>query len=160
MAKPPAKKPTASKKRADKRGTPKAKGTIKPKHGGRIGNPPHVPTPELRKLAETHAAVGTPQWAIAEEMDISEDTLQRHYAKELRLGLVRMNARVGSMIANKALAGDGDMQKFWASRRDPAFKSKNELSTPPGQPLEFRNLTDEEIKARIAEHEARRRAGE
>jgi adenosyl cobinamide kinase/adenosyl cobinamide phosphate guanylyltransferase len=40
------------------------------------------------------------------------------------------------------------------------FRSKQELSTPPGQPLEFRNLSDEEIDKRIAEHEARRRAGE
>jgi hypothetical protein len=120
-----------------------------------------VPTPELRLIAETHAAVGTPHWAIAAEMDISADTLERHYKRELELGLIRMNARIGSSIGKKALDGDGDMQKFWMARRGgPAWSSKQELSTPPGQPLEFRNLSDEDVKARIAEHEARRRAGD
>jgi hypothetical protein len=159
-AKKPAKKPAPAKKRAaDKRGTPKGGGSIKPKHGGRIGNPPHEPTAELKKIAETHAAVGTPQWAIAEEMGISEDTLQRHYAKELRLGLIRMNARIGSAVAKKALEGSSEHERFWLARRGgQAWANKQELSTPPGQPLEFRNLSDEEINARIAEHEARRNA--
>jgi hypothetical protein len=81
--KAPARKPAAKKlsaaepvKKIDKRGTPKGAGVTKGKGGGgKIGNPPHVPTPELRKLAETHAAVGTPHWAIAAEMAISLDTL-------------------------------------------------------------------------------------
>jgi hypothetical protein len=44
--------------------------------------------PSNRKIAETHAAVGTPHWAIAAEMGISEDTLERHYRRELELGLI------------------------------------------------------------------------
>lgn len=160
---PAPRKAPAAKKRAlqaakepDKRGTPKGRGTIKA-NGGQIGNPPHKPSAEGRKIVETHAAVGTPHWAIAAELGISPDTLERHYRKELDMGLIRMNARIGSSIAKKALEGDADMQKFWLARRGgAAWANKQQLSTPPGQPLEFRNLSDDEINARIAEHEARR----
>lgn len=142
--KSPAKK---SAKKVDRRGCPKGKATIAggpgAKNGataskGRIGNPPHVPTPELRRIAETHAAVGTPHWAIAAEMGISHRTLSLHYKEELELGLIRMNARVGSGIAKKALDGDSDMQKFWMARRGgPAWANKQNLehSGPDGGPI-------------------------
>lgn len=169
MAKKPVKKPAAKKlpapkpkpkKRKDKRGTPKGRATMK-SNGGAIGNPPHVPTPEGRKLANDLASYGLPQWAIAEMLSISESTLQLHYSKEIRLGTPRMIARAANMVAQGVLDGDKDYVKFFLARRGgPSWSSKQELSTPPGQPLEFRNLSDEEVMAKIAEHEARRRAGE
>lgn len=131
-------------KRKDRRGTPKGKGSAAGRNGGRIGNPAHKPTPELRKIAETHAAVGTPQWAIAIEMGISEDTLKRHYDKDLKIGLIRMNARVGSSVAKKALDGDADMQKFWLARRGGAAwmnKQAHEHSGPQGRPIETRDMS-------------------
>lgn len=136
--------PKKAAKKVDRRGCPKGQAAIPGGPGakqgataskGRIGNPPHVPTEEQRKIAETHAAVGTPHWAIAAEMGISERTLDIHYRVELDRGLIRMNARVGSAIAKKALAGDGDMQKFWMARRGgPAWanKQQTELSGPDG----------------------------
>jgi hypothetical protein len=143
-------------KRQDRRGTPKGKGSVAGRNGGRIGNPAHEPTPELRKLAETHAAVGTPHWAIAIEMGISEDTLNRHYDKELKIGLIRMNARVGSSVAKKALDGDPDMQKFWLARRGGAAwmnKQSHEIGGIAGRPIETRDmskLSNEQLAALAA----------
>lgn len=140
----------------DKRGTPKGKATHKGGRGGQIGNPPHKPTPDQRKLANDLASYGIPQWAIAEMMDISEDTLKRHYAKELRLGEPRMVVRAANMVAKGVLAGDKDYVKFFLARRGgPAWTNKqsHEHSGPKGKPIEHRDmsgLTDAQLEALAA----------
>lgn len=154
IKRPPAKKATAKKpiakpaKKIDKRGTPRGKGTVRA-NGGRIGNPPHKPTPELRALARDLAAYGLPHWAIAEMMkvegkSISEDTLERHYSNELAIGVHSMNAKASQMVAKGVLSGDKDYVRFWLARRGgPAWTNKqaHEHTTPPGRPMETRDMT-------------------
>jgi hypothetical protein len=79
------KKPTN--RRPDKRGTPKGKGTAAggpgattsgKKRKGRIGNPRYVVTAEDRIRVEAMVTAGAQQWYIAEQLGVSEDTLQRH----------------------------------------------------------------------------------
>lgn len=153
-AKPKA-KATAAKKRADKRGAPKGKGTISGKkvNGGRIGNPPFKPTDEQRIQVEAYVAAGAQQWLIAEYLGISTDTLQRHFAVELEHGTARVNAKVGSSIVKKALDGDADFMRFYAARRA-GWKTTTavEQSGPGGSPIQhevgerhdFSNLTIDE----------------
>lgn len=129
-------KPSAPKK-PDRRGTPKGKATSAGLNGrGRIGNPPHEPTRENRRIVETHAAVGTPHWLIAEELNLSEDTLERHYRSELDRGLLKINARIGGRLAKAALDGCKTRQIFWMKTRA-GWKdtSRLEHSGPNGAPI-------------------------
>lgn len=123
----------AAKKRQDKRGTPKGAGTVRAS-GGKIGNPPFEATAEQRKLVESHAAVGTPHEIIAELLDISADTLVRHFRKELDQGLARMNSRIGGLVAKAALGGCKTRQIFWMKTRA-GWATRHELSGPGGGPI-------------------------
>jgi hypothetical protein len=159
--KSPVKPPRAPKKRPDRRGCPKGGGVRKGGAGartsgskpkGRIGNPPHVRTAQNAIRIEAMVAAGAEQWFIAEELGLSEDTLQRHYRPELDHGKKRVDWKVGGSIAQKALAGDPDFQKFYAARRA-GWKTTTavEASGPDGGPIEYRNLSEEELDARIKE---------
>lgn len=131
-------KPKPKAPRKDRRGTPAGLATAAGPHGGAIGNPPFVPTKEQRRLVETHAAVGTQHELIAELMDISGDTLVKYFAKELRLGRAKINARIGASVAKKALEGSAKHEFFWLKTRG-GYSSKQELehSGPGGKPLEI-----------------------
>lgn len=164
MAKPPtkaaAKKPRAKKtpaKKPDRRGTPKGKAVAVAPHGrGRIGNPEHVPTAEQRKIVETHAACGTPHWLIALELQITEPTLYKYYRQELDTGLLRVNARIASLIAKQALGGCKTSQIAWMKSRG-GWAEKNaliltgpgggavELAAVPRNP-DLKKLSDEEAE--------------
>jgi hypothetical protein len=122
MAKPPAKTSAtpAPKKRTDKRGTPKGRGTRKGGKGGkggRIGNPPFEATDEHRVTVRAMVAGGSQQWVIAHYLGISEDTLRRHFKLELEHGKLLVDGKVGGSIAQKALAGDAEMEKFYMRTR-------------------------------------------
>jgi hypothetical protein len=144
----------APKVKKDRRGTPKGKGVVVGRNGGRIGNVKHVATDELKKLVETHAACGTPHWLIALEIGIAESTLYEHYRYQLDTGLLRVNARIGSLVAKQALNGDRASQSLWLkSRGGWTDKSQLVLSGPNGQPIELaaaprnpdlKKLTDKE----------------
>lgn len=150
MAKAPA-------KRTDRRGTPKGKGIAKggpgatssgKKRKGRIGNPPHKPTDENRIRVDAMVTAGAQQWLIAEELGLSEDTLQRHYRSQLEHGSHRALSKIGSSMIKRALDGDHDAAKFVLARRA-GWKTGTELSGPDGGPIEYRNLSDDELDARI-----------
>lgn len=119
------------------RGTPKGKGVVVGRNGGgRIGNPAFKPTDEQKKIVETHAACGTPQWLIAMELGITEPTLTKYFRFELDTGLLRVNARISACIAKQALNGCRTSQNNWMRGRG-GWSNSLLLSTPPGQPLEM-----------------------
>jgi hypothetical protein len=123
----------------DHRGTPKRKGTVKPKHGGRIGNPPFKPTDEQRLIVNSMVAGGARQAIVAAYLGISEDTLTRHFRNELDMGHEMVVAMVGSSFTQKALAGLIDYQKFFLARRGgAAWKAAStvEMSGPGGTPIQ------------------------
>jgi hypothetical protein len=136
----PAEKPqktakTKPGKPATRRGTPKGKAVVAARNGGRIGNPKFAPTDEQRKFVETHAACGTPHWLIALEMKpspISETTLREYFRHELDTGLLRVNARIASLVAKQALSGCKTSQLAWLKSRG-GWAEKNALIlTGPG----------------------------
>jgi hypothetical protein len=128
----------AQKAKKDARGTPKGRGTVSAK-GGKIGNPPFVPTDEQRAIVRTHAACGTPHWLIAEvgfTPPISVDTLTRHFRNELDTGLLQVNSRMASLIAKQGLGGCRTSQRLWMTTRGGwSVKSTQEFTGPDGGPI-------------------------
>ena len=81
--------------------------------------PKFVPTPELREMVRSHAAVGTPQKVIARMLKVrSPKTIRKYFRDELDLGLAEANATVaGSLYKNATEGRDTHAQKFWLLTR-------------------------------------------
>jgi hypothetical protein len=142
----------------DARGAPKGAGVIEPEHGGRIGNPKHVPTQEnrekVRTLAKTFPAHA--RHFIARLIGVSVSTLDRHYDDDMLLGRAEMLAAVGAQVVNRALdaskldnaKGDLDAQKFILARLG-GWSTKLEVTGRDGGPVQVKdfdlsNLSDDE----------------
>jgi hypothetical protein len=59
-------------------------------------------------------SVGTPHDVIARAIGVSEPTLYRHFAHELKSGKAEIHAAIGKSITAMALAGDKTMMIFFA----------------------------------------------
>lgn len=92
-----------SEERDDKRGAPPGAGVITPPHGGRIGNPPHVPTDETRRQVRELAGLQISQQEIADVMGVSADTIQRHYADDFHQGRAAFALKMRKHAFNLAL---------------------------------------------------------
>jgi len=102
--------------KTDRRGTPPGCATIDAKSvggaGGRIGNPPFVPTEQMRSDVRTWIKI-TDAASIALKLGISRDTLDRHFKKELAEGRFEAVAHIGGHLLKKAMSGNLDAQKFY-----------------------------------------------
>lgn len=142
----------------DARGAPKGAGTVQPEHGGRIGNPPHVPTQEnrdkVRTLAKTFPAHA--RHYIARLIGVSVSTLDKHYGDDMELGRAEMLAAVGAQVVNRAMdaskvdsaKGDLDAQKFILARLG-GWSTKLEVTGKDGGPIQHKdfdlsNLSEDE----------------
>lgn len=94
-------------KKVDRRGAPP----------GHKGNPPHIPTDENRKIVKALTAYGVPQEDIARQLQISADTLARHYRRELDTAAVEANARMAETLFQAGLKGDVRAMMFWLKTR-------------------------------------------
>lgn len=65
---------------------------------GRVSNVPHEKTEVLSHKVKMLRALGNSYEAIALACDFSVDTLTRHYTRELEIGKMEANNRVGSAI--------------------------------------------------------------
>lgn len=72
-------------------------------NGSRIGQAAHVKTDAVSNKVRMMAGVGMPQKVIALACDVSVDTLNRHYRRELDLGGTDANTQVGAAIFQNAL---------------------------------------------------------
>lgn len=151
-----AKEPTTSRKSEksgkrpdDARGAPPGAGVYEPPHGGRIGNPPFVPTEEQRAKVRTYAKTfpAHGEHFIARLMGFSRDTLRRHFADDIELGRAEMLAAVGSQMINRAMnadsetaKGDIDAQKFILARLG-GWTTKVEMTGRGGRPIEHVDLS-------------------
>ena len=140
--------------RDDRRGTPPGRGTIVPAHGGRIGNPPFVPTEaqrmKVRQLAKAFPVNG--EHHIARLCGFSKQTLRRHFLDDLELGRAEMLAALGAQMVNRALdaekadehgqklaKGDLDAQKFVLARLG-GWSTKVEHAGPDGGAIPIRTF--------------------
>lgn len=79
---------------------------------------PHEPTEKTRAEVAALTSFGNTQVEIAGYLDVSEDTLRRHYRDELDNSVVRANAKVAAKLYRKAI-DDNDIkaQIFWLKTR-------------------------------------------
>ena len=66
------------------------------------GQLPHVPTAETRTQAETLSGYGTSHQHIAAFIGLARETLEKHYERELQIGALKANAKVGAAQFTRA----------------------------------------------------------
>lgn len=77
----------------------------------------HIPTDESRRMVKALAAVGIRHEDIAAKIEISADTLVKHYKRELDDGRVDANAAVAKSLYEQAKAGNTTAMIFWLKTR-------------------------------------------
>lgn len=77
----------------------------------------HIPTDESRKLVRSLSAVGIRYVDIAQKLEISDDTLVKHYKKELEDGRIDANASIGQTLFQQAKDGNTSAAIFWLKTR-------------------------------------------
>lgn len=111
-------------------------------NGGRIGNPPFVPTDAQRQEVLTLSKVAS-QEIIATILGISVDTLARHFRKELDMGAAQAVAMVGGKLLEKALKGHGPSINFYlATRGKGSYTKRVELTGANGGPIRTFDLSN------------------
>ena len=103
----------------------------------------HIPTEETRKLVRSLSAVGIKYVDIAGKLDISDDTLVKHYKKDLEDGRIDANASIGQTLFQQAKNGNTAAAIFWLKTRA-QWKETNalEVSGADGAPLAVKWLTE------------------
>jgi len=79
---------------------------MEPKEKRPRGRPPHVPTDRDRRQVEVMTGLGLTQEQIGKILNVSEDTLQRHYADEIASGVAKANVQVAQNLFNIATSRD------------------------------------------------------
>src|SRR5687767_5995576 len=105
----------------------------------RNGRPPHQPDAASRRLVEHHAAIGTPHQTIAKLLQLSLNTLKKHYGGELELGLARANAVVGGRLFEEARKGHVVAAIFWMKTRG-GWRETAKVEHSGGTSLEVRQV--------------------
>ena len=77
----------------------------------------HIPTDETRKLVRSLSAVGIKYVDIASKLEISDDTLVKHYKKDLEDGRTDANASIGQTLFQQAKNGNTAAAIFWLKTR-------------------------------------------
>lgn len=77
----------------------------------------HKPTDENRRIVKMMSAVGVRHEDIASKLDIDDDTLRKHYRKELNEGRTEANAAVAQTLFQQAKAGNTTAMIFWLKTR-------------------------------------------
>lgn len=117
------------------------------KPAGRIGNPPFEPSEEQRQTVKTYAVVLT-QAQLAAHMGISEDTLQRHFRKEIDQATAMAVASIGSKLFKKASDGNLAAMIFFLKTRG-KWNSRIEVTGAGGGPIKTFDLSrysEEELR--------------
>jgi hypothetical protein len=118
--------------------------------GGMIGQRPHIPTDETRAEVRRLAKVVS-QDAIAAIMDVSIETIRRHYKKEFDQGKAEAVAKLGAEVLTQALNGDKRSRNFYLRTQGARYgwSSKIEITGKEGGPIEtvdLSRLTDEQLE--------------
>ena len=74
---------------------------------------PHMPTIELRQRVCDLVMSGAPIHIICEILDINDDTLRKHYNKELNTAKTIAIERIGKTVYQQALEGDSKAQALY-----------------------------------------------
>ncbi len=77
----------------------------------------HFPDEKSRLLVKSLSAVGIRFVDIAAKLDITDDTLRKHYKQELELGRIDANASIGNTLFQQAKNGNTSAAIFWLKTR-------------------------------------------
>ena len=77
----------------------------------------HIPTDESKKLVRSLSAVGIKYVDIASKLEINDDTLVKHYKKDLEDGRTDANASIGQTLFQQAKNGNTAAAIFWLKTR-------------------------------------------
>jgi predicted ArsR family transcriptional regulator len=86
----------------------------------------HKPTEETRKLVRTLSSVGITYDDISNKLNITAETLRKHYKEDLLNGRVDANALIGQSLYQSARDGNTSAQMFWLKTRA-GWKETNAL---------------------------------
>lgn len=78
------------------------------------GRPWHQPTEQNRRTVESMATYGATQVEIAFLLNIHYQTLTYHYPRELKIGKIKANVKIGESIYTSALKGNTTAQIWWS----------------------------------------------
>lgn len=149
MAKAPTTAPPKARKRPPKRGPGQPK----------RGPLPWQPTPEQVAKIKLYAGLGSTQEQIAAMLGVCVDTMSKNpeSRKAWETGLAETIAKVAGSLVKKALGGDTASAIFYL-KTQAGWKEtvRSEHTGKDGGPIEYQNLSDEEVAARIAAHEQAR----
>lgn len=73
----------------------------------------HIPTEALRQRVIDLAVVGIPKYLIAEIIDIDDETLSKHYKRELSTAKAKAVERIGNTVVMQALDGNEKSQALY-----------------------------------------------
>lgn len=74
---------------------------------------PHVPTDELKQRVCDLVMSGAPIHIICDILDMDDDTLRKHYRKELATAKAVAIERIGKTVYQQALEGDSKAQALY-----------------------------------------------
>ena len=77
----------------------------------------HIPSEDSRKLVRNLAAMGTRYIDIATKIEITDDTLRKHYRDELEGGRIDANAQIANTLFQQAKKGNMTAAIFWLKTR-------------------------------------------
>lgn len=112
----------------------------------------HIPDERSRKTVRAMSGFGIPEHQIARYLEISDNTLRKHYRRELDMGMIEANAKVAESLFKKA-TGDGNgavaAAIFWTKVRL-GWSERLELTGANGGPIETTDVGSLELARRIA----------
>lgn len=108
------------------------------------GPAPWEPTDEERRLIEHYVSMGYTQEQCAALIGKTVDTLAKHCREELDLGSLKVNAKIGGKLFQKAMGGDTGAIIWWEKTRS-GFKERiaNEHTGANGGPIQHEQVTSD-----------------
>lgn len=112
----------------------------------------HIPSDETKKLVRNLAAVGVRYVDIAHKLDITDDTLRKHYKGELEDGRIDANAQIANTLFQQAKKGNMTAAIFWLKTRA-GWKETNvtELAAGEGAQIKEINFSFVDVEPRKLE---------
>ena len=110
----------------------------------------HKVEDKTRADVERMAGLGVPVKMIAAFIGIADKTLSKHYEVELLRGRAKCGVAVAQALYDKCMAGDTTCLIFWAKTQ------MQWKETTVQETVNYSNLSDEELDAKINEYLANR----
>jgi len=99
----------------------------------------HIPDEDSRKLVRNLSAMGTRYVDIAHKLDITDDTLRKHYKAELEDGRIDANAQIAGTLFQQAKKGNVGAAIFWLKTRA-GWKETNVTELTAGEGSEIKEI--------------------